>query len=323
MTTSPDLVVRGLPYEAQDKEIFDFFGLTEEQVRVSKWRDSNRCRGIAFITLEGNAEEIERVRAKDGETFEVDGKARQISITDYEERERRPRRQPRRNQDMNSTEDRPAPRRRQNNTRREKSNVEFEESTESKREIYVSNIPFEAREEDFQEVFGVFGDVEEVTIPVIYTSGKPKGFAFVRFATEEAREKAVNHENELTMHERPIGVRRNKGRSVRPQQRRPRVRKEGLSEKPEDCRTIFVGNLPWSTEEEDLGDLFKVFGKIVSCRIVKQSWSGRSRGFGYVEFEDAAVVDKAVHADFEVEGRKFRCDYAAQLAQTKEEQTEV
>jgi len=46
---------------------------------------------------------------------------------------------------------------------------------------------------------------------------------------------------------------------------------------------LFVGNLPVSTSESDLEDLFSVFGKVTSAHVVRTRFSGRSRGFGFVE----------------------------------------
>ena len=69
--------------------------------------------------------------------------------------------------------------------------------------------------------------------------------------------------------------------------------------------TIFVGNLSWDTEEEDLRDLFNTYGEVTKCTIPLERDSGRKRGFGFVEMSDGA--EKAIEAlnDAEVEGRKL------------------
>lgn len=51
--------------------------------------------------------------------------------------------------------------------------------------------------------------------------------------------------------------------------------------------TLYVGNLPWSTTEEDLAAFFAASGQIRSTRIITDRESGRSRGFGFVEVDDA------------------------------------
>lgn len=46
---------------------------------------------------------------------------------------------------------------------------------------------------------------------------------------------------------------------------------------------IFVGNLPVGLSDKDLNDLFSPFGEVTSAEITKTRFSGRSRGFGFVE----------------------------------------
>lgn len=52
-------------------------------------------------------------------------------------------------------------------------------------------------------------------------------------------------------------------------------------------RTLYVGNLPWATNENDLADIFRPHGEVVSSRIITDKETGRSRGFGFVEVADA------------------------------------
>ena len=52
-------------------------------------------------------------------------------------------------------------------------------------------------------------------------------------------------------------------------------------------KSIFVGNLPWSVTDADLQTKFSEFGTVLSARIVSDKYSGRSRGFGFVDMEDA------------------------------------
>ncbi|MBV1727675.1 MAG: RNA-binding protein [Candidatus Desulforudis sp.] len=52
------------------------------------------------------------------------------------------------------------------------------------------------------------------------------------------------------------------------------------------ARTLYVGNLPWSTQAEDLERAFAEYGEVVSSRIITDRQTGRSRGFGFVEVKD-------------------------------------
>lgn len=60
-------------------------------------------------------------------------------------------------------------------------------------------------------------------------------------------------------------------------------------------KTLYVGNLPWGTSESDLADAFRPHGTVISSRIITDKETGRSRGFGFVEVEDADA-DKMVDA---------------------------
>jgi cold-inducible RNA-binding protein len=57
---------------------------------------------------------------------------------------------------------------------------------------------------------------------------------------------------------------------------------------------IFVGNLAWGTTEEDLAQLFHLYGEIVSVRILLERGTNRSRGFGFVEMPDAMEGNAAI-----------------------------
>jgi RNA recognition motif-containing protein len=54
-------------------------------------------------------------------------------------------------------------------------------------------------------------------------------------------------------------------------------------------KTLYVGNLPWSTSSEELTEFFSRYGNVVGSRIITDRETGRSRGFGFVEVaaEDA------------------------------------
>ncbi|MCL4441454.1 MAG: RNA-binding protein [Firmicutes bacterium] len=67
-------------------------------------------------------------------------------------------------------------------------------------------------------------------------------------------------------------------------------------------RTLYVGNLPWSTKREDLEEAFRAHGEVVGSRIITDRETGRSRGFGFVEVNDddaEKMVEKMNGAEFE------------------------
>jgi RNA recognition motif-containing protein len=70
---------------------------------------------------------------------------------------------------------------------------------------------------------------------------------------------------------------------------------------------IFVGSLPFKLEEDELRSQFEKYGEVSSVKIITDKYSGRSKGFGFVEMpndEDAAKAIEALH-ESEVSGRKI------------------
>ncbi len=57
---------------------------------------------------------------------------------------------------------------------------------------------------------------------------------------------------------------------------------------------IFIGNLNFQTTEEQLEDLFTPFGELTSIKIITDKFSGRSRGFGFIEMPNSAEAEKAI-----------------------------
>ncbi len=75
---------------------------------------------------------------------------------------------------------------------------------------------------------------------------------------------------------------------------------------------IYVGNLPYGTNENDLKDLFEGYGRVDSAKIILDHFTGRSRGFGFVEMAEREEGMKAIEEldskDFE--GRSLRVNEA-------------
>lgn len=55
-------------------------------------------------------------------------------------------------------------------------------------------------------------------------------------------------------------------------------------------KSVYVGNLPWSTTEAQLAELFSPHGNVLSAKLINDKDTGRARGFGFVEMEDAEAA---------------------------------
>ena len=59
---------------------------------------------------------------------------------------------------------------------------------------------------------------------------------------------------------------------------------------------LYVGGLPWSTTSDELQGLFESYGPIVNAFVVHDRETGRSKGFGFVEFDNADSANQAMDA---------------------------
>jgi len=77
------------------------------------------------------------------------------------------------------------------------------------------------------------------------------------------------------------------------------------------AKKLYVGNIPYTTTENDLKELFAPHGEVVSVAVVMDRETGRSRGFAFVEMDDAGA--KAARAALDGQdfgGRTLRVDEA-------------
>ena len=76
--------------------------------------------------------------------------------------------------------------------------------------------------------------------------------------------------------------------------------------------TIYVGNLSFQAEQEDLLDLFSQYGEVAKCSLPLDRETGRKRGFAFVELADDAAEQKAIDdlQDVEWMGRNIRVNQA-------------
>src|SRR3989344_6104845 len=79
-----------------------------------------------------------------------------------------------------------------------------------------------------------------------------------------------------------------------------------------DKKKLYVGNLPWSVNEQSLKDMFSPFGEITEAIVISDRYTGRSKGFGFVTFANEADAEKAIAemAEKEIEGRKIMVNVA-------------
>jgi RNA recognition motif-containing protein len=77
-------------------------------------------------------------------------------------------------------------------------------------------------------------------------------------------------------------------------------------------KKIYVGNLSYSVDDQELENLFSAHGTVTSARVIIDRYDNRSKGFGFVEMEDEAAADAAIEAlnGSEQQGRELKVSVA-------------
>lgn len=75
---------------------------------------------------------------------------------------------------------------------------------------------------------------------------------------------------------------------------------------------IYVGNLNYNLKEDELQQLFGQYGEVTSVKIITDKFTGRAKGFGFVEMEDDEAAEKAIQEldGTEVTGRNIKVNKA-------------
>ncbi|MBO9470077.1 RNA-binding protein [Endozoicomonas sp. G2_2] len=75
---------------------------------------------------------------------------------------------------------------------------------------------------------------------------------------------------------------------------------------------IYVGNLSWNTNDDELRGAFEAFGEVSSAKVIMDRETGRSRGFGFVEMPDDSAAKEAIEGmnNKDLGGRTLRVNEA-------------
>lgn len=184
-------------------------------------------------------------------------------------------------------------------SRKEKSLPTKSLATEE-RTIFVGNVNVQSNRDDIKKFFRKYGEIESVRFrgitPQAEDISKKEAAAkkllhphrkslnaYVRFKEESSVEKALEANGEIF-----------KDYHIHVDRAMPSAHQK-------DKNSVFVGNLPWEVNEEDLWKFFGSCGKVTNVRLVRSATTGAGKGFGFVSFESNDGVHLALHLD----GKKF------------------
>ncbi|KAE8724123.1 putative Cyclic nucleotide-gated ion channel [Hibiscus syriacus] len=208
--------------------------------------------------------------------------------------------------------------------------------------LFVGNLPFSVDSAQLAGLFGSAGNVEVAEVIYDKVTGRSRGFAFVTMSTIEEVEAAEQQFNGYELEGRALRVnsgpppprredfssRGGRGRedySPRGGRGRedysPRGARGREDYSPRGARggppmgasnRVYVGNLSWGVDDMTLENLFSEQGSVVEAKVVYDRESGRSRGFGFVTYNSAEEVDRAVRSlnGSDLDGRSIRVTVA-------------
>jgi len=176
--------------------------------------------------------------------------------------------------------------------------------------VRVGNLAFalEGNENDLKDQFKSCGTITKVEM-INKRDGRFAGVAILDFESTDAAAKA------LELHDQPLYDRKmnvsyaNEEKNFGGNQGgRGGGRAKPLSPKPEGCTTVWIGNLSYEIEENEVYEFFADCGEVIDVRWPR----GEFTGIGWVEFSDTNAPDLAVvKAGTKIRGRDIRIDYAA------------
>jgi polyadenylate-binding protein len=146
--------------------------------------------------------------------------------------------------------------------------------------IFIKNLDKSIDNNVLFDTFSTFGHI--LSCKVSQDSHQSsKGYGFVHFDSEEAANNAINKVNGMLLNGKKVFVAKFVPRSQRQ-----------TSDRSQRLTNIYVKNFTDDYDDQKLRELFEPFGKVISTKVMTDE-NGKSKGFGFVSFEDSEMADNA------------------------------
>jgi polyadenylate-binding protein len=158
--------------------------------------------------------------------------------------------------------------------------------------VFIKNLDIAIDNKALHDTFAAFGNILSCKVAQD-ESGASKGYGFVHYETDEAASQAIKHVNGMLLNEKKVFV----GHHIPKKDRQSK-----FEEMKANFTNIYVKNIPTEVTDEEFRELFEKFGDVTSASLARDQETGKSRGFGFVNFinhEHAAIaVDDLNGKDF-------------------------
>ncbi|ROI69464.1 Embryonic polyadenylate-binding protein A [Anabarilius grahami] len=148
--------------------------------------------------------------------------------------------------------------------------------------IFIKNMDESIDNKALYDTFSAFGNI--LSCKVVCDENGSKGYGFVHFETQEAANRAIETMNGMLLNDRKVFVGHFKSR---------KEREAELGAKAMEFTNVYIKNFGEDIDSEKLKSIFTEFGKTLSVCVMTDE-RGRSRGFGFVNFENHRDARRAV-----------------------------
>ena len=176
--------------------------------------------------------------------------------------------------------------------------------------IFIKNLDELIDNKALHDTFAAFGNVLSCKVATD-EHGRSKGYGFVHYETAEAADNAIKAVNGMLLNDKKVYV----GHHISRKERQSK-----LDEMKAQFTNLYIKNLDPEVTQEEFEKLFIPFGNVTSA-VITVDEEGKSKGFGFVNYETHEEAAKAVEAlhDTEQHGRKIFVSRAQKKAEREEE----
>jgi polyadenylate-binding protein len=176
--------------------------------------------------------------------------------------------------------------------------------------VFIKNLDVAIDNKALHDTFAAFGNILSCKVAQD-ESGASKGYGFVHYETDEAAAQAIKHVNGMLLNEKKVFV----GHHIPKKDRQSK-----FEEMKANFTNIYVKNIPVEVTDEEFRELFEKYGDVTSASLARDAETGKSRGFGFVNFVNHEHAATAVD---ELNGKDFKGqDLYVGRAQKKHEREE-